>query len=64
MSVYSYVCSMSATETTPCACPDCKCTISKDHHVVKDGKDYCSEACASGHASGNGCCSGSCDCHG
>ncbi|MEC8825049.1 MAG: metallothionein [Verrucomicrobiota bacterium] len=55
---------MNASSDIKCACPDCKCSVSEGHHVVKDGKDYCSEACASGHASGDGCCNGVCDCHG
>ncbi len=53
------------TETiTKCACADCNCEVTDGHHVVKDGKDYCSQACAEGHTSGEGCCQNSCHCHG
>ncbi|MEM7697176.1 MAG: metallothionein [Verrucomicrobiota bacterium] len=55
---------MSTPSNTQCACSDCTCEISQGHHVVKDGKDFCSEACATGHVSGDGCCNGACDCHG
>ena len=55
---------MSHTPTTKCACPDCKCDIRSGHDVLKNGKHYCSEACATGHKNGQGCCNNSCQCHG
>ena len=64
MSVCSYICDMSTNTITECACPDCKCEVREGHHVEKNGNDYCSEACASEHKSGDGCCENSCHCHG
>jgi hypothetical protein len=29
-----------------CACPSCHCTVEPDKAVVRDGKVYCSTACA------------------
>ncbi|MEM7144891.1 MAG: metallothionein [Verrucomicrobiota bacterium] len=56
---------MSDTTDNKCACPDCKCEISEGHDVLKDGKHYCSEVCANGHAGDDdGCCDGACNCHG
>ena len=64
MSVCSYIAPMNTTTESACACPDCKCQVTPGHHVAKDGKDFCSEACASGHTSGDGCCNNTCTCHG
>ncbi|WP_071839783.1 metallothionein [Synechococcus sp. KORDI-100] len=49
--------------TTPldCACEPCGCQISSQTSVEKDGKTYCSQACADGHAQQDPCCS-SCEC--
>jgi len=55
---------MTTPSNTACACPDCKCEVSDGHHVASNGKDYCSEACATGHKSGQGCCENACQCHG
>ncbi len=56
---------MSDTNTThPCACPDCQCKVNEGHRVLRNGKEYCSDACADGHANGEGCCDGACHCHG
>lgn len=47
-----------ATTTQPCACDRCNCTVNLETAVMKDGKAYCCEGCASG----SGCqCSG-CSC--
>jgi hypothetical protein len=51
-------------DATACACPDCQCEVTEGHHVSRNGKEYCSEACADGHTSGAGCCKNSCQCHG
>ncbi|TAG07611.1 MAG: metallothionein [Verrucomicrobia bacterium] len=55
---------MSTITQTKCACTDCECEVREGHHVAKNDKDYCSEACADGHPSGEGCCENSCHCHG
>jgi len=52
------------TESTTCACSDCECKVEEGHRVVSDGKEFCSDACATGHANGEGCCDGHCHCHG
>ncbi len=44
-----------------CACADCDCMA--DEAFAKDGKAYCSTACAGGHVDGAGCGHG-CGCHG
>ena len=33
-------------EIVKCACPSCNCTVSADKAVVRDGKTFCSKACA------------------
>lgn len=55
---------MTTMTKTKCACPDCKCEVREGHDVTKNGKHYCSKACADGHKSGEGCCNNSCQCHG
>lgn len=55
---------MSINTITQCACPDCECEVREGHHIEKNGNDYCSQACAEGHKSGEGCCENSCHCHG
>ncbi|MAF41557.1 MAG: metallothionein [Cyanobium sp. ARS6] len=48
--------------TTPtCACEPCGCTVSPQTAVEKDGKLFCSQPCADGHAGGEQCCT-SCEC--
>jgi hypothetical protein len=32
-----------------CACPKCSCGVSPESAVKKNGKFYCSTACAEGH---------------
>ena len=63
VSVRSYM-SMINQESSNCACPDCRCEVSDGNRVASDGKEFCSEACANGHASGAGCCENSCQCQG
>ncbi len=53
-----------ATDDVKCACSDCMCMVSTDKSVQKDGKAYCCEECASGHAHQAGCGHSGCDCHG
>lgn len=47
-----------------CACPDCGCVINISDALKKDGQNFCSEACANGHASGSGCDHAGCKCCG
>ncbi|NEP80903.1 MAG: metallothionein [Okeania sp. SIO3B3] len=48
-----------------CACEPCICVVSTETAVQKDGKYYCSEACANSHTDGSsGCGHQGCDCHG
>ncbi|WP_250398303.1 metallothionein [Synechococcus sp. MU1651] len=44
-----------------CACEPCGCVVSPQKAVKKEGKIYCSQSCADGHAGDDKCCS-SCDC--
>jgi len=37
--------------------------VSTDSAVQKDGKYYCSDACANGHPNGVGCGHSGCECH-
>ncbi|MCQ6255548.1 metallothionein [Pseudomonas sp. Q11] len=46
----------------PCACPDCTCSFAADKAVERDGKQYCSHACADLHPNGTPCPSSDCDC--
>ncbi|MGK7889297.1 MAG: metallothionein [Leptolyngbyaceae cyanobacterium] len=45
-----------------CACPSCICIIDLASAVQKDGKNYCSDACADGHQHGSGCGHKGCGC--
>jgi len=47
-----------------CACADCVCVVEVEKGVKKDGKVYCSEACADHHNKGAGCEHAGCECHG
>jgi len=47
-----------------CACADCVCVVAVADAVKKDGRNYCSQACAEGHAAGHGCDHAGCACHG
>ena len=44
-----------------CACEPCGCSVTQQNAVEKDGKLFCSQPCADGHAKGEKCCN-SCDC--
>jgi metallothionein len=46
-----------------CACPKCSCVISITDAVMKDGKPYCGQACATGHVGGQGCGNSGCGCN-
>ncbi|HIK27158.1 MAG: metallothionein [Oscillatoriaceae bacterium SKW80] len=45
-----------------CACGPCLCIVSISDSVEKDGKYYCSDACANGHSGGKGCGHHGCEC--
>ena len=53
-----------ATNEVKCACSDCKCSVSAEHAVQRDGKTFCCEACANGHKDHAGCEHDGCGCHG
>ncbi|MDY6936830.1 MAG: metallothionein [Cyanobacteriota bacterium] len=53
---------MTTATQLKCACEPCKCVVSTDLAVMKDGKYYCGEACANGHSSGESCCEPNCSC--
>lgn len=44
-----------------CACPKCKCAVDRSS-IEKDGKLYCSQSCATGHADGSIDCGHDCKC--
>ncbi|MDB5981201.1 MAG: Prokaryotic metallothionein [Pseudomonas sp.] len=44
-----------------CACPECICMVSDDA-VIRDGKAYCSQACADHHPQGEKACADE-NCH-
>ena len=49
---------------TKCACDDCVCKVDPATAVSKDGKAFCCEECAAGHAHHAGCNHAGCDCRG
>lgn len=51
-------------EMVPCACNDCVCKVKAGGGIERDGKTFCCEACADGHASHDGCGHSGCECHG
>jgi metallothionein len=55
---------MANVTSEKCACADCVCKVSAETAVKKDGRNYCSDACANGHAAGAGCDHAGCACHG
>ena len=54
---------MTTATQTQCACESCECMVNTDSAVQKDGKYYCSDACANGHPNGTGCGHAGCECH-
>ncbi|MBD1886124.1 metallothionein [Microcoleus vaginatus] len=54
---------MTTATQTKCACPSCSCVVSLSESIEKDGKTYCSSACADGHPNGSGCGHTGCECH-
>jgi len=50
------------TSSSQCACSGCTCSCSADNAIERDGKRYCSQACADLHPNGQPCPSSSCHC--
>ncbi|MCU0526148.1 MAG: metallothionein [Elainella sp. Prado103] len=54
---------MTTVTQMKCACESCLCIVSTADAVSKDGKYYCSQACADGHKDGQrGCAHSGCNC--
>ena len=53
---------MATTSLVKCDCDRCDCEISLEKAVEKNGKHYCCEACANGHAKNDGCKMSDCGC--
>lgn len=54
---------MTTVSQMKCACDSCLCVVTLSEAVTKDGKHYCSTACAEGHPDGGGCGHTGCNCH-
>ena len=53
---------MTTVTQMKCACEPCLCIVSLEQAIHKDGKHYCSEACANQHQDGSGCGHTGCNC--
>jgi len=53
---------MTTVTQMKCACPSCLCIVNLSDAIEKEGKTYCSTACADGHPSGSGCGHTGCEC--
>jgi metallothionein len=53
---------MTTVTQMKCACNACLCIVNLSDALTKDGKAYCSEACATGHVSGDSCGQSACGC--
>ncbi len=53
---------MTTVTQMKCACEQCLCIVAPESAVEKDGKYYCSDACANGHPNGAGCGHSGCGC--
>ncbi|MGJ3246421.1 MAG: metallothionein [Elainellaceae cyanobacterium] len=53
---------MATVTQMKCACEPCLCIVDIDSAIQKDGKYYCSEACANNHQAGAGCGHAGCGC--
>ena len=47
-----------------CACADCVCVVPVEGAVKREGRIYCSDACAEHHKDAAGCHHAGCTCHG
>jgi metallothionein len=62
MEKLSLVKAMATVTQMKCACDACVCVVAIEDAIKKDGKNYCSDACASGHPNGENCGHQGCDC--
>ncbi|GET36350.1 metallothionein [Microseira wollei] len=53
---------MTTVTSMKCACESCVCVVSLSDAIEKNGKYYCSDACADGHPNGKGCEHHGCSC--
>lgn len=54
---------MTTVTQMKCACEQCLCIVDTSSAVEKEGKYYCSQACAEGHQDGQkGCAHSGCGC--
>lgn len=53
---------MATATQLKCDCPTCTCGVDLASAIKKDGKTYCSSACADGHPDGAGCGHADCNC--
>jgi metallothionein len=53
---------MTTVTQMKCACNACLCIVNLSDALTKDGKAYCSEACATGHVNGDSCGQSACGC--
>ena len=61
LQLWVYINNAMATRNQLCACDPCGCSVNPETAVEKEGKIYCSQPCADGHAGEEQCCS-SCNC--
>lgn len=54
---------MTTVTQMKCACETCLCIVNPSADAIeKEGKYYCSDSCANGHADGKGCGHSGCGC--
>ena len=53
---------MTTVTSMKCACESCLCVVNIGEAMQKDGKYYCSHACADGHANEESCGHDGCNC--
>jgi hypothetical protein len=53
---------MTAAPNEQCACPGCKCIAEGESAIKRNGKTWCSDACADLHPNGTPCPSKNCHC--
>lgn len=54
---------MTTATQVKCECGTCSCVVAPEAIIIKDGKNYCSEACANGHQNGQACVKSGCGCN-
>jgi len=53
---------MNATPDSQCACPECTCSVDVQNPIKRNGKLWCSDACADLHPNGLPCPDNNCHC--